>query len=265
MRSATAYLAPLLIFSYPLARALEITVPPAPVPEGAAVSVGWTAVASDPLSFTLALLCGGKITLQDAVDRGSPANTTGQVSYLTGCLGDHFVQALAANSSDTLPFATSASFQVVSAVAPTTVVTLYPTLTTMYTIFPTLLASSTPSAQSPQVQSSTERELRTLRIVSALLGATTLIFLVLLIVLYIQHRKFCAPRLWPFNGHLDAVERGDHKGAQNDADLQVAALTREVHAAHAEIARLRGVGPTPGGQVQALSATSLQPPSYHKR
>jgi len=255
-------LALLIIFHVQLARALDITVPAGPVLNGATISVGWAATDSDPLSFSLALLCVGKITLQDQVDRGTTTNNTGQVSYLTGCLGDHVVQALP-NSSDTVPFVTSGSFQVVSAVAPTTVFTIAPTGIITSTVFQSLPStSSSSSALSPL---STDGRIRTLEIVSALLGATTLVLGILVILLYVRLRKrrpdspdTDPAQAWPFIAHF---EEGQFRAAAPDsADSNVASLAREVREARAEIGRLRA-------EPQAVNETPARPrpPSYHKQ
>lgn len=71
----------------PLGRCLDIAVPVGPVLSGATISVGWTATDSDPLAFSLQLLCNGNISLKKQINRGSTTNDTGKVSFGTGCLG----------------------------------------------------------------------------------------------------------------------------------------------------------------------------------
>ncbi|KAK7038547.1 hypothetical protein R3P38DRAFT_2906488 [Favolaschia claudopus] len=94
--SHSLFLGNIIIFCITLAaQALNISIPADPVINGATFPVGWTAGASDPLAFTLQLLCEGKVTLEDPVDRVTSSNDSGTVSYLSGCLGEHFVQAVA--------------------------------------------------------------------------------------------------------------------------------------------------------------------------
>ncbi|KAJ7726023.1 hypothetical protein DFH07DRAFT_853381 [Mycena maculata] len=128
--------------------ALIISVPAGPILDGTTITVGWSATAGDPLSFTLALECNGAITLNDAVQRSSSSDISGQVSYLTGCLGTHLVEALPADGSQSL--ATSNSFQVVSSL-PATTTTPPPQTTTT----PPLPPQSTATTTTPQIQQTT--------------------------------------------------------------------------------------------------------------
>jgi len=268
----------LIAFYAQLAHALDITVPAGPILNGATISVGWTATDSDPLSFSLALLCVGKITLQDPVDRGTATNDTGQVSYLTGCLGDHIVQALAANASDTLPLATSGSFQVVSAVAPTTVFTIAPTEIVTDTVFPGLTSTSTSSSTSAALQlSAANNRIRTLVALCAILGATTFILGILLILIYVRLRKlrpqqssspeFGVPKPWPLTAHFESHDLGQAQfrvtgsGPDTaDSDVRSGSLAREMRDVRAEIERLRA-------EPQAAGEPPVhpRPPSYHKQ
>ncbi|KAJ7895187.1 hypothetical protein B0H14DRAFT_2558764 [Mycena olivaceomarginata] len=118
-----------------LARALEIDVSPAPVLQGTFVSVGWIATNSGPLAFSLDMICGGKVTVSGPVDRVTATNTTGQVTYGTVCLGDHFAEAMMPSAANT-PFTMSSTFQIVSAATPTSGVSVI-TQTITHTVSPT--------------------------------------------------------------------------------------------------------------------------------
>ncbi|KAJ7617075.1 hypothetical protein FB45DRAFT_1007724 [Roridomyces roridus] len=124
-----------LLYLDSFSNALVISVPPGPLLRDQTIPVTWSANANDPLSFTLALICEGQITLNDAVQRSSASETTGQVAYLLYCLGDHFVEAV--TDSDSSPFAQSAHF---------------PVFVTMPSTSTSPLTSSTTTAQQPPPQ-----------------------------------------------------------------------------------------------------------------
>ncbi|KAF7364332.1 hypothetical protein MSAN_01093400 [Mycena sanguinolenta] len=263
------HLVSIFLFYVQLASALSISVPPAPVLTGTTVSVGWTATASDPLSFTLQLVCAGQVTLQDAVARGSNTNDTGQVSYLTGCLGDHFVQAVVTGST-AAPFATSASFQVVE---PTTIfTTATEILTFTLTVLPNQSSSPPSSSSADSSKTSTDGRVRTLAIVSGLLGATTLVLSLLLIVLFLRLRKrprnsqeseapkhrpiFPAPSIYG-STTATSVTQGQFRERENafsdhDASSQAGEGMWEVRGAH------------DGRSAQAVDPAPSLPPPYQK-
>ncbi|KAJ7336805.1 hypothetical protein DFH08DRAFT_877511 [Mycena albidolilacea] len=214
-----------------LARALEIDVPPAPVLQGTFVSVGWTATDSDPLAFSLDMICGGKVTVSEPVDRVTATNTTGQVTYGTVCLGDHFVEAVTPSAPNT-PFTTSSTFQVVSAATPTSGVPVI-TQTITHTVSPTS------SADAPQ--SAADGRLRTLEIVSAILGATTFALALLVILLFLRLRK--PPQYVPAPNGSETEEYRSH--------------VSETTAISSESGR---IDPYVG-----VMSGPLRPPSYHKQ
>ncbi|KAJ7114963.1 hypothetical protein C8R44DRAFT_795113 [Mycena epipterygia] len=238
--------------------ALKIFVPTGPILSGETIFVNWTAGNSDPLSFTLALVCLQSVTHQEPVERETPNNTTGQVSFVLGCVGPHLVEALPTNASNSIPFATSPSFQVVSQVsssghAPTS------TFSTSTVSFPlgsfststTSTISVSPVSSPPEqtVTSTTQdHRIRTLIIVSAILGAVDVILPLLTIaILWLRKsRTPCADAqpapgaLTPFNAYLDYAEKGDPRLNDVPQARDLPALTQRLQEVSAEMIRLRG-------------------------
>ncbi|KAJ7311684.1 hypothetical protein DFH08DRAFT_897404 [Mycena albidolilacea] len=247
-------LVPLFIIAahIPLARCLDIAVPVGPVLSGATISVGWTATDSDPLAFSLQLLCNGNISLKKQINRGATTNDTGKVSFGTGCLGTHAVRGVMVSAPNAAPLAMSSSFQVISAVPPTTVVTIAPTETITHTVFSSSTAAGSAKA---------DAQVRALAIVSALLGVTTLVLAcssALLLYLWRRKRTYCdslgleinTPKPVPFTAHLE-LDTGD-TGRADPSHTQA----RELPAA----ARTLN-GREPGGE----TPVHPRPPPYRKQ
>ncbi|KAK6984022.1 hypothetical protein R3P38DRAFT_3108836 [Favolaschia claudopus] len=199
-----------LFYIAQVAQALDITIPSAPVLNGASFSVGWAASLSDPLAFKLQLLCIGKLTLEAAVDRLTVTNGTGTVSYLAGCLGDHTVQAVASSGSPATPLAISDNFQVVSAVAATTITQ---TVSSVRTVTQPLLSGAPTvggalnSSPSDSRSSQTNNNRTTLAVVGALLGIISLILAGLVGILFLRLRR----RRQEKNGGVDASLSSYHR------------------------------------------------------
>ncbi|KAJ6571050.1 hypothetical protein B0H19DRAFT_1064163 [Mycena capillaripes] len=176
----------------------------------------WEATVVDPLFFTLALLCGGAITLQNTVERGSPTNVTGQVSYGTRCLG-----RLRCAAHDPCPQPTFEHRQ--SPLCGGADNRVRPTITCHFrdattTLLPTALTSS-PLAMHPD---------HTFIILSAVLGAAGRL---ILLYVYVRRRHFShPPRLM-----LRCSARMD---IQSKIELESSALMRQLAEARAEVARL---------------------------
>lgn len=110
----------------------------------------------------------------------------------------------------------SSSFQVISAVPPTTVVTIAPTETITHTVFSSSTAAGSAKA---------DAQVRALAIVSALLGATTLVLAfssALLLYLWRRKRTSCdslgleinTPKPVPFTAHLELDTGGRFMSAE---------------------------------------------------
>ncbi|KAJ7114962.1 hypothetical protein C8R44DRAFT_226053 [Mycena epipterygia] len=239
--------------------ALNISVPTGPIHRGEKKLINWTAENSDPLSFTLALVCQKSVTLNNTVERGTPTNTTGQVSFHLGCVGPHFVEALPTNTSNSTAFATSPTFQVVSQVSSSGHVPTS-TFSTSTPSFPlgsfstsTTSTTSVSPASSPPEQTVTsttqDPRMRTLIIVSAILGAVVVVLLLLLTIAILWLRKSRRPRddaqptpggLIPFDAYLDYAEKGDPQLNEVPQARDLLALTERLQEVSAEMIRLRG-------------------------
>ncbi|KAJ6469155.1 hypothetical protein C8R47DRAFT_797940 [Mycena vitilis] len=231
-------------------QALSLTIPSGPIISGATVAVGWTATTSDPLTFSLALLCNSQITLQDAVDRGIPTNATGQVLYGTLCLGTHIVQALPSSASGAVPFAMSQDFQVVPANSVTV-----PLPSSATPAVPSNSASPS-SVVSPSQSPGSAQSNHTVIILGAILGVAGLLLLVLVVLvvlLYVRNRRAPATSAHSYASSTAATEQ----------EPMMSNLARELQMAQAEIARLRTRMEGSGGVSSTL--VSQGPPPYRKQ
>ncbi|KAJ7844873.1 hypothetical protein B0H14DRAFT_3455285 [Mycena olivaceomarginata] len=237
-------LVPLFVIAahIPLGRCLDIAVPVGPVLSGATIFVGWTATDRDPLAFSLQLLCNGNISLKKQINRGATTNDTGKVSFGTGCLGTHAVRGVMR------PKRRSARHvQFISAV-----VTIAPTETITHTVFSSSTAAGSAKA---------DAQVRALAIVSALLGATTLVLAfssAFLLYLWRRKRTYCdslgleinTPKPVPFTAHLE-LDTGD-TGRVDPSHTQA----RELPAAARTLNGREPGGETPGHP---------RPPAYRKQ
>ncbi|KAJ6496292.1 hypothetical protein C8R45DRAFT_985491 [Mycena sanguinolenta] len=172
------------------------------------------------------------------------------------------------SGSTAAPFATSASFQVVE---PTTIfTTATEILTFTLTILPNQSSSPPSSTSAGSAKPSTDGRVRTLAIVSGLLGATTLVLALLLIVLFLRLRKrprnspgFEAPQQTPFpttiygsttgtSGTYGQSRERENAHSDHDASSQGWEGMREMREAH------------DGRSEQAVDPALSQPPPYQK-
>ncbi|KAJ7114974.1 hypothetical protein C8R44DRAFT_740304 [Mycena epipterygia] len=216
----------ILSFCVPFATALIVTGPAQSILVGDVIIARWIATTIDPISFSLALRCGGTTSLLAPVDRGRSTNETGVVSYRAACIGQNGLQAVL-NAADATPLAQSPYFQVVDSAA-----------SQILGLPDTSSASPSPThipTPSPSVIPKAPTKPRLSVILSATFG--TLLVLALLAFAGVRLQRF--RRLHRAQSELGSVIPYTFHPSQNYVERGEVPFTQHPHPRHAS-SRVRG-------------------------